>query len=105
VTASGCTINETHCENCGSTDYEDLNTGDQGYSACCNEIVTWNASTLPRPPPRGPRGRREGGQLMRSGYDFRKAQASDARSDRVLGCCGHRWGAHRARRRLPLHRG
>lgn len=40
-----CTINETHCENCGSTDVEDLTTGDQGYSACCNEIVTWNASS------------------------------------------------------------
>lgn len=34
-----CTINEPHCENCGSTDYEDLHCGDQGYSACCNEIV------------------------------------------------------------------
>lgn len=27
----------THCQLCGSTDYENLNTGDQGYTACCNE--------------------------------------------------------------------
>jgi hypothetical protein len=32
-----CTINEWHCENCGSTDVEDLD-GDQGYTACCNEL-------------------------------------------------------------------
>jgi hypothetical protein len=36
-----CTVNETHCENCGSTDYEDTSCGDQGYSACCNEVVVW----------------------------------------------------------------
>ena len=30
---------EAHCERCGSTDSEDLYTGDQGYSACCNEPV------------------------------------------------------------------
>lgn len=31
------------CSQCGSTDYEDLYLGDQGYSACCNEPVvsTW----------------------------------------------------------------
>jgi hypothetical protein len=37
---TGCTITGTHCENCGATDYESINLGDQGYSACCNEIVT-----------------------------------------------------------------
>jgi hypothetical protein len=26
-----------HCESCGSEDLEDLTTGDQGYTACCNE--------------------------------------------------------------------
>jgi hypothetical protein len=36
---SGCQISERHCENCGSTDREDLTTGDQGYSACCNELI------------------------------------------------------------------
>jgi hypothetical protein len=30
-----------HCQQCGSTDREDLEEGDQGYSACCNEIVVW----------------------------------------------------------------
>jgi len=34
-----CTIRESHCQGCGSTDREDLETGDQGYSACCNEPV------------------------------------------------------------------
>lgn len=28
---------ETHCELCGTFDYESLETGDQGYTACCNE--------------------------------------------------------------------
>ena len=28
-----------HCESCGATDYESLHTGDQGYTACCNERV------------------------------------------------------------------
>lgn len=31
-------MSTTHCESCGSTDYEDLHTGDQGYTACCNEL-------------------------------------------------------------------
>lgn len=35
-----CTIDAAHCENCGSTDYEDVNLGDQGYTACCNELVS-----------------------------------------------------------------
>jgi hypothetical protein len=30
-----------HCELCGSTDREDLTTGDQGYTACCNEPVRY----------------------------------------------------------------
>lgn len=37
----GCTIDGPHCENCGSTDYEDVNLGDQGYTACCNELVSY----------------------------------------------------------------
>lgn len=32
-------IQGRHCQQCGSTDREDLDYGDQGYSACCNEIV------------------------------------------------------------------
>jgi len=36
-----CDIQVAHCQNCGSTDYEDLNTGDQGYTACCNEPVEY----------------------------------------------------------------
>ena len=35
------TINEPHCQQCGRTDYESLETGDQGYTACCNEIVIY----------------------------------------------------------------
>jgi len=31
--------NNSHCESCGSTAYEDVNLGDQGYTACCNERV------------------------------------------------------------------
>jgi hypothetical protein len=27
------------CSLCGSTDREDLETGDQGYTACCNEPI------------------------------------------------------------------
>lgn len=37
-----CTITASHCENCGSTDYDSVNNGDQGYSACCNEIVAFD---------------------------------------------------------------
>lgn len=33
-----CTIQGTHCENCGSTDWEDVE-GGEGYSHCCNEVV------------------------------------------------------------------
>lgn len=28
-----------HCENCGATDYESLQPGDQGYTACCDELI------------------------------------------------------------------
>ena len=38
-----CRIRGEHCESCGSTDYEDLHCGDQGYTACCNELVTSQA--------------------------------------------------------------
>ena len=31
---------ELHCSKCGSTDPEDLYSGDDGYSACCNKRVT-----------------------------------------------------------------
>lgn len=34
-----CTINTPHCQQCGSTDYEDLYTGDERYTACCNEPI------------------------------------------------------------------
>jgi hypothetical protein len=30
---------QDHCQSCGSTNYEDLHGGDQGYTACCNERV------------------------------------------------------------------
>lgn len=40
---TNCTINSTHCENCGSTDYEDVHCGDQGYTACCNELIAHDA--------------------------------------------------------------
>lgn len=33
-----------HCESCGSTDLEDLTTGDQGYTACCNEPVVYECT-------------------------------------------------------------
>jgi hypothetical protein len=39
-----CTVKGQHCENCGSTDYEDLFCGDQGYTACCNELVSYSAA-------------------------------------------------------------
>ena len=34
-----CTTTSQHCESCGSADREDLTTGDQGYTACCNELI------------------------------------------------------------------
>ena len=40
---SACEVTGTHCEQCGSTDYEDTHLGDQGYSACCNELVVSGA--------------------------------------------------------------
>lgn len=42
--AAKCAIQGQHCENCGSTDYEDLHTGDQGYTACCNELIAYDAA-------------------------------------------------------------
>lgn len=36
-----CEIQGAHCEQCGSTDYEDLHCGDQGYTACCNECISY----------------------------------------------------------------
>lgn len=32
---------EPHCELCGTFDIESLETGDQGYTACCNEPVCY----------------------------------------------------------------
>ena len=38
-----CTITQTHCESCGSTDPEDVGFGalreNDGYTACCNELT------------------------------------------------------------------
>jgi len=36
-----CTLSTRHCESCGSTDREDLDGGDQGYTACCNECIAY----------------------------------------------------------------
>ena len=44
---NGCTINQVHCENCGSTDLEDVGWDalreNDGYTACCNELVAHDA--------------------------------------------------------------
>ena len=32
-----------HCESCGSTDGQDLHDGDQGYTACCNELICYGS--------------------------------------------------------------
>jgi len=41
--AHGCTITETHCEQCGSTDFDDIVVdADDSYSGCCNELITDN---------------------------------------------------------------
>lgn len=44
---STCHISTEHCENCGSTDPEDVGfeavRENDGYSACCNEIVAWGS--------------------------------------------------------------
>lgn len=32
-------IFEVHCQQCGATDYESIAMGDDGYTACCNEIA------------------------------------------------------------------
>lgn len=36
---------QDHCENCGTLDIEALTTGDQGYTACCNELVCSGRAT------------------------------------------------------------
>ena len=44
-TPAPCTIDTTHCENCGSTDYEDIvANADQGYTGCCNELTAYGRS-------------------------------------------------------------
>jgi hypothetical protein len=40
---AGCTINDRHCENCGSTNYEDVELGDEGYTSCCNELIAYTS--------------------------------------------------------------
>lgn len=39
VPATSTSLTVDHCSLCGSTSWENLNTGDQGYTACCNEPV------------------------------------------------------------------
>jgi hypothetical protein len=60
-----------HCESCGSEDYEDLNCGDQGYTACCNE-GTCNGQGLRR-------------FATAADYDFATPRAGEVRA-----CCSHR---------------
>jgi hypothetical protein len=38
-----CNVTGPHCEQCGNDDYEDLYgpDADQGYTACCNEPVSY----------------------------------------------------------------
>lgn len=44
--SNGCKIAATHCENCGSTDNEDLDVFDNdGYTLCCNELVAYGAAS------------------------------------------------------------
>lgn len=31
-----------HCQECGSTDNEDIMFSEDGYSNCCNEIIVWD---------------------------------------------------------------
>lgn len=57
-----------HCENCGSTDREDLVGGDQGYTACCNELVCDGRST------------------HTWGYEVEGTSISG----KVRACCGHK---------------
>lgn len=41
-----CTINQIHCEQCGSTSEENVGFAacqrNEGYSDCCNEIVKYD---------------------------------------------------------------
>ena len=39
MNTTNCTTDVAHCTQCGSANLEDVTTGDQGYSACCNEPV------------------------------------------------------------------
>lgn len=40
MNAPRCTLTVTHCEQCGSTDHEDIDPfANDGYSSCCNEII------------------------------------------------------------------
>jgi len=39
MNTTNCTTDVAHCTNCGSANLEDVTTGDQGYSACCNEPI------------------------------------------------------------------
>lgn len=38
-----CSVTIKHCENCGSTDPEDVQALD-GYTGCCNELVAFGAT-------------------------------------------------------------
>ena len=40
MNTTNCTTDVAHCTQCGSANLEDVTTGDQGYSACCNEPVS-----------------------------------------------------------------
>lgn len=39
--ANRCSIDAKHCEHCGSTDPENVDFVEDGYTACCNELVAW----------------------------------------------------------------
>lgn len=45
---NGCTISETHCEQCGETSGEFVGYAalreSEGYSGCCNELVAYSAA-------------------------------------------------------------
>lgn len=46
MSATDTTTRKDHCECCGSTEAEDLYNGDQGYTACCNELVCHGDTTV-----------------------------------------------------------
>lgn len=41
-------ISQAHCQQCGSTDGEDVGfeaaRNNDGYSACCNELIMWECN-------------------------------------------------------------